>query len=128
MSVPQENNSIQDRDYESWDHLLGLLTKPVPYAVSTAVTLTKMERSHQHANRVPQVLREGLQKQQSPAQRVVLADSLRSALLQCGLPPRLCGRHSGAKILVCLEREMFGEFIPEALVGAPSGGEVGDQG
>src|ERR1700723_2155069 len=55
---------------------------------------------------------------------VVLADSLRSAQLQCGLPPRLCGRHSGAKILVCLEREMFGEFIPEALVGAPSGGEV----
>jgi hypothetical protein len=28
------------------------------------------------------------------------------------------------QILVCLEREMFGEFILEALVGAPSGGEV----
>jgi hypothetical protein len=55
---------------------------------------------------------------------VVLADSLRSAQPQCGLPPRLCGRHSGAKILVCLEREMFGEFILKALVSAPSGGEV----
>ena len=54
---------------------------------------------------------------------VVLADNLRSAQLQCCLP-RLCGRHSGAKILVCLEREMFGEFVLEALVGAPSGGEV----
>jgi hypothetical protein len=28
------------------------------------------------------------------------------------------------QILVCLEREMFAEFILEALVGAPSGGEV----
>src|SRR5882757_7548325 len=46
------------------------------------------------------------------------------AKLQCGLPPRLGGRHAGTQILLSLQGKMLGDLSLEALVGAPSGGEV----
>jgi hypothetical protein len=49
---------------------------------------------------------------------------LGGAKLQCGLTPRLSGRHAGTQILLSLQGKMFGHLFLEALVGAPSGGEV----
>ena len=46
------------------------------------------------------------------------------AELERGLPPRLGRRHAGAQILLCLEREMFGDLFLQALVGTPPGGEI----
>ena len=50
---------------------------------------------------------------------VVFAYRLGRAKLECGLPPRLGGRHAGAQILLGLQRKMFGDLFPQALVGAP---------
>ena len=50
---------------------------------------------------------------------VALAYGLRRAKLQCGLPPRLGGRHAGAQVLLSLQGKMFGHLFLQALVGAP---------
>src|SRR6202044_3902599 len=63
--------------------------------------------------------------QWQPLFRVILfARRLHRAKLQYGLPPRLDGRHAGTQILLSLQGHMFGDLLTEALVGAPSGGEV----
>jgi hypothetical protein len=78
----------------------------------------------QHAKRIADIEEKILSKRKILLGVVVLANGLGRAKLQCGLPTRLGWWHAGTQILVCVEREMFGEFILEALVGAPSGGEV----
>ena len=59
------------------------------------------------ANRVPQVLREMFEEGEAMLGVVVFPYCCGRAEFECSLTPRLCGRHSDAQILVCLEREMF---------------------
>jgi hypothetical protein len=47
-----------------------------------------------------------------------------SAKLEPGLSPRLGRGHARAQILFDLEREMFGDLVAQALVGAPPGCEI----
>ena len=81
-------------------------------------------RSQQHANRVPQVEEQILDQGKSLLVVVVFPDRLGRAELECGLPPRLGGRHAGAQILLGLQREMFGDLFPQTLVGTAPGGEI----
>jgi len=55
---------------------------------------------------------------------VVFPYRLGRAKLECGLAPRLSGRHSGAQIRLSLEREMFGDLFLQALVRALSRREI----
>ena len=93
-------------------------------AVSTAVTLAKMERSHQHANCVPQVLCQVLEERKAVLGVVLLAHGLDRTKLQCGLPAGLGGRHAGTQIFLGLQGKVLGDLFTDTLVGAPSGGEV----
>jgi len=44
---------------------------------------------------------------------VVLAYGLDGTKLQCGLPPRLGGRHAGTQILLSLQGKMLGHLFME---------------
>jgi hypothetical protein len=50
---------------------------------------------------------------------VVFPDRLSRAELERGLPPRLGGRHTGAHVLLGLERKMLIKLFLEALVRTP---------
>jgi hypothetical protein len=47
---------------------------------------------------------------------VVVAGRGSPTQFDCGMAPRFDGRHAGAQILLGLKREMFGEFLLQALV------------
>ena len=82
-------------------------------------------RSQKHANRVPQVEEQILDEGKALLGVVVFPYRFGRAKLECGLPPRLGGRHTGAQILLRLEREMFGDLFLQALVGTPPCREIG---
>ncbi len=84
----------------------------------------KSGRPVQHAKRVAEIEEKILSKRKTLLGVVLLANGLGRAKLQCGLPARLGGRHAGAQILLSLQGKMLGHLFLEALVGAPSGGEV----
>ena len=84
----------------------------------------KSGRPVQHAKRIADIEQKILSKRKTLLGVVLLANGLGRAKLQCGLPPRLGGRHAGAQVLLGLQGKMLGHLFLEALVGAPSGGEV----
>jgi hypothetical protein len=78
----------------------------------------------QHAKSEAEIKEKILSKRKTVFGVVLLANGLGRAKLQCGLPPRLGGRHAGTQILLSLQGKMLGDLFLEALVGAPSGGKV----
>ena len=76
-------------------------------------------RSQKHANRVPQVEEQILDEGQALLGVMVFPYRFGRAELECGLAPRLGGRHTGAHVLLRLERKMFGDLFLQALVGTP---------
>jgi hypothetical protein len=78
----------------------------------------------QHAKSVAEIEEKILSERKTLLGVVVLANGLSRAKLQCGLPTRLGGRHAETQILLSLQGKMLGHLFLEALVGAPSGGEV----
>ena len=84
----------------------------------------KSERPVQHSKRIADIEQKILSKRKTLLGVVLLAYGLGRTKLQCGLPARLDGRHAGTQVLFSLQGEMLGHLFTEALVGAPSGGEV----
>src|SRR6202453_1026747 len=82
----------------------------------------KSGRPVEHSKSVAEIEEKILSKRKTLLRVVVLANGLGRAKLQCGLTPRLGGRHAGTQILLSLQGKMFGHLFLEALVGAPSGG------
>jgi hypothetical protein len=78
----------------------------------------------QHAKSVAEIEEKIFSKRKTLLGVVVLAYGLGRAKLQCGLPPRLGGRHAGTQILLSLQGKVLGHLFLKTLVGAPSGGEV----
>jgi hypothetical protein len=81
-------------------------------------------RSPKHANRIPEVEEQILDEGNALLGVVAFPYRLRRAELERGLPPSLGGRHAGTQILLSLQGKMLGHLFLQALVGAPSGGEV----
>jgi len=81
-------------------------------------------RLHQHAQRVARVLQQILHQRQPPFRVILFPHCLHRAKLQHRLAARLGRPHAGAQILLGLEREVFGDFILQALVGTPPCGEI----
>ncbi len=84
----------------------------------------KSGRPVQHSKSVAEIEEKILSKRKTLLGVVVLANGLGRAKLQRGLPARLDGRHAGTQIFLSLQGKMLGHLFMEALVGAPSGGEV----
>jgi hypothetical protein len=78
----------------------------------------------EHAKRIADIEKKILNERKTLLGVVLLAYGLGRAKLQCGLPSGLDGRHAGTQILLSLQGKMLGHLFLEALVGAPSGGEV----
>ena len=76
----------------------------------------KSWRPSQHPNRVLQIEEQILEEGQALLSVVVLAYRLGRAKLECGLPTRLDGGHTGAQVMLGLERKMFGDLFLQALV------------
>ena len=89
----------------------------MPSAIVAIAMNAESRRSQKHANRVPQVEEQILDEGEALLGVMVFPDRFGRAELECGLPPRLGGRHTGAQILLGLEREMFGDLFLQALVG-----------
>ena len=85
---------------------------------------SKSGRPVQHAKRVAEIDEKILSQRKTLLGVVVFANGLGRAKLQCGLPPRLGWWQTGAQVLFSLQGKMLGHLFLEALVGAPSGGEV----
>jgi hypothetical protein len=78
----------------------------------------------QHAKSVAEIENKILNERKPLLGVVLLADGLGRAKLECGLPPRLGGRHAGTHILLSLQGKMLGHFFLEALISASSCDEV----
>ena len=73
-------------------------------------------RSQQHANRIAQVEEHILNEGKALLGVMAFTDRFCCTELDCSLTPRFGRRHPGAKILLCLEREMFRDLFLQALV------------
>src|SRR6202035_1898331 len=85
---------------------------------------SKAGRPMEHAKHIADIEKKIFRERKTLLGVVLLANGLGRTKLQCGLPARLDGRHAGAQVLLSLQGHMFGHLLAEALVGAPSGGEV----
>jgi hypothetical protein len=84
----------------------------------------KSGRPVQHSKSVAEIEEKILNKRKTLLGVVVLAYGLGRAKLQCGLPPRLGGRHAGAQILLSLQGKMLGHLFPQPFIVLPPGGKV----